>query len=134
MDLRARADELVLDWSQLSAANGLEADAVVPASLTALDGRRIVMAGFLMPLYAVRNIREFALVGSHYTCCFARPPELGDQVIDKLAPGASPLGLTIQPLAVRGTLRIRKQHLQAEGRGPLISLIDVEGAEATALE
>ena len=106
----------------------------MPASIRVLHGKRVVLAGFLMPLYAMRNIREFALVGSHYTCCFAKPPGLGDQIIVKLARGARAQELTIKPLRVSGILKIVPQHLYDSGKGPLISLFQIVEAQASELE
>ena len=132
--LQPAPGEEALAWPTLGAVNDLPEGAAVPEAIEALDGRRVLMAGFLMPLYALTNIREFALVGSHYTCCFARPPGLGDQIIVKLRPGAAGLELMVKPLRVSGTLHLRPQHLYESGEGPLISLFEIHDAEAALLD
>lgn len=134
LGLEAGPGESVVPWPRLAPANDVRSRAGLPPDVTALDGARVVMAGFLMPLYKLRDIDEFALVGSHYTCCFARPPGLGDQIIVKLAPGAARMQLTVRPLRVRGTLRIRPKHLLESGEGPLISLFEIDAAQADLLE
>lgn len=134
VDLKPRGEEQALPWTALTGANDAQTEADLPASVRALHGKRVVLAGFLMPLYALRNIREFALVGSHYTCCFAKPPGLGDQMIVKLARGAAAQELTVKPLRISGIFRIVPQHLYGSGKGPLIALFEIVDARATLFE
>jgi len=132
--LGSHPGEQALSWPELRPANAIQSASDLPAALRALDGRRVVMAGFLMPLYALHEMREFALVGSHYTCCFARPPGLGDQVIVRLAPSAQAQALTVKPLRIQDRLRVLPQSLYDSGKGPLISLFELVDAHASPLE
>ena len=134
LGLAPRAGEEVLTWQRLQPLNEVTRVGQVPLALAQLDGRRVVMAGFLMPLYKLRDIDEFAFVGSHYTCCFERMPGLGDQVVVTLADGETPMQLTVKPIRVRGTLRLKPKHWYASGEGPLLSLFEIEDAEAAPLQ
>lgn len=122
--------EHVLDWVALGRADGATGMADVPADLRALDGRPVLVPGFLMPLYAMRDIREFALVGSHYTCCFGTPPGLGGQILVTLRDGETGRELTVKPLWVRGTLRLRELRLHEGADAPLVSLFEIVDARA----
>ncbi len=82
-----------------------------------------------MALYDLRAMREFLLVGSHYTCCFGTPPGFGDQIRVALHPRLRGLDATPAPVRVAGTLRIHPEHLFEKGRGPLIGLFRIVDAE-----
>lgn len=132
--LEADAGERHLDWTTLAAADAATSIESLSPSLRSLDGARVLVAGFLMPLYAMHDIREFALVGSHYTCCFGTPPGLGGQILVTLRSGETGLEPTVKPLRVRGRLRIRELRLH-EGEGaPLVSLFEIVEARAGFLE
>jgi hypothetical protein len=128
LDLKPADGEQAPSWALLAKANAVSKLADLPASVRALDGKRVVFGGFMMALYALRDIREFALVGSHTKCCFGIPPGVGDQIVVRIARRAEGLALTLAPLRVAGTFRIRPQHLYRDGSGPLIWLYEIVGA------
>lgn len=129
LDLEAAEGVATPGWLLLAAGNAATKVGDLPAEIAALDGSRVVLAGFMMALYALRNIQEFALVGSHTKCCFGIPPGVGDQVIVKLPRGQDGIDLTLRPLRVEGTFRIRPQHLYRDGTGPLIWLYEIVDAQ-----
>ncbi|MDA1194501.1 MAG: DUF3299 domain-containing protein [Planctomycetota bacterium] len=130
LDLAPPANTATPSWPLLATANEAATVADLPADLRALDGRQVVLGGFMVALYELRGIREFALVGSHTACCFGIPPGLGDQVVVRLPRGARGLALTLAPLRVVGTFQIRPQHQYPDGSGPLIWLYEVVNATA----
>ena len=132
LDLAPGEGVLTPGWTLLADGNEAARAADLPAEVRALDGKRVVLAGFMMALYALRDIREFALVGSHTKCCFGVPPGVGDQVIVTVPDGADGLELTLHPLRVEGTFRVRPQHLYRDGSGPLIWLYEVVDAQVVA--
>ena len=134
LDLRADSDVRTPDWLELAAGNQANAVADLPAPVRALDGQRVVMAGFMMALYALRDVREFALVGSHTKCCFGVPPGIGDQVVVNLPARGPGRELTLAPVRVEGVFHIRPQHLYAAGKGPLIWLYEIEDATVVAYD
>ena len=128
LDLEAAEGVETPGWTLLATGNeAMKAEELKP-EIRALDGKRVVLAGFMMALYALRDIQEFALVGSHTKCCFGIPPGVGDQVIVKLPRGGDGIDLTLRPLRVEGTFLVRPQHLYRDGTGPLIWLYEVVDA------
>ena len=96
-DPRARAalQRLKQSWGQVP---------VVPA----MDGRRIRIAGYVVPLDAsnARGLREFLLV-PYFGACIHTPPPPPNQVIHvRLAAPGQGLQL-MDPVAVGGTLRVQ---------------------------
>ncbi len=129
LDLAPSAGVQTPGWIVLAEANNAKGVEDLPEAVRALDGKRVVLAGFMVALYALRNIEEFALVGSHTKCCFGIPPGIGDQVVVRL-PRDEAIDLTLAPLRVEGTFRIKPQHLYRDGSGPLIWLYEVVDAQA----
>lgn len=80
----------------------------LPESIADLDGRRVVMIGFLMTVFEYDDIHEFHLVASHWSCCYGVPPGLEGAVHVKLGEGEDGLPNTIKPLRVIGTLKIEE--------------------------
>jgi len=130
VDVHAAAGEKAITWALLAGGNAVADPDSVPAALRALDGKVVVLVGFQMALYEVRAMSTFMLVGSHYTCCFGRPPGFGDQLTVHLRDGAPRTDATARPVRVRGTFRVRPQHLHEGGRGPLIALFEIVEADA----
>jgi hypothetical protein len=101
----------------------------LPADIRSLDGQRVTMAGFLLPLYEFENIHEFALVGNHLSCCFGVPPKLNGVVKVRLRASAAGLANTSEPLRVVGTFRAK----EAMEYGLLVSIYEIEDGAATTL-
>ena len=80
----------------------------LPDSIRNLDGKKVVMIGFLMTVFEYDDIHEFHLVASHWSCCYGVPPGLDGAVRVKLAKGQEGLPTTIKPLRVIGTLRVQE--------------------------
>jgi hypothetical protein len=97
----------------------------LPDSLKALDGRKVVMHGFLLPLYEWDDIREFGLVANHMSCCFGMPPGINGQVFVKLS-GKEGLPNTSEPLRVVGTFRVK----EIQESGFVLAIYAIEDAEA----
>lgn len=74
-----------------------------PAAVQALDGRKVVLRGFMLPSIDFRDIREFHLVRSLWGCCFGAPPRLNEIVRVTLPRGVD---YTYDGLEVAGTLRV----------------------------
>ncbi len=87
------------------------------------------MAGFLLPLYEFADIREFHLVGSHWSCCFGVPPGLSGWVSVDLRPGSPGLPNTVDPIVVTGTFHVREQ----KEAGYVVAIYAMDDATATVL-
>ena len=80
----------------------------MPEDIRGLDGKKVVMIGFLMTLFQYDDITDFHLVASHWSCCYGVPPGLDGAVRVKLADGEPGLPNTIKPIRVIGTLTVRE--------------------------
>lgn len=126
LDLAHEEGVVPLAWTTLRAYEYRAGLAGLPADLRALDGTRVAMAGFLLPLYEWEDIREFNLVASHWSCCFGVPPGITGWVHVTLAPGPAGLGNTTEPLEVSGTFRVREQ----QEAGYVVAIWAIEDATA----
>jgi hypothetical protein len=97
----------------------------LPDALKALDGKKVVMHGFLLPLYEWDDIREFGLVANHMSCCFGMPPGINGQVFVKLR-GKEGLPNTAEPLRVIGTFRVK----EVKESGFVLAIYSIDDAEA----
>lgn len=102
----------------------------LPDELKALDGKRVVMIGFLMTVFEYDDIHEFHLVASHWSCCYGVPPGLEGAVHTKLKAGEEGLPNTIKPLRVIGTLRIA----EVKEAGIVYAIYSLEDAEALIMD
>jgi hypothetical protein len=120
----------MLEWSTLRAyeysAAGL---GDLPDALKALDGKRVTMVGFLLPLYEWDDIHQFALVGSHWSCCFGVPAGLNGTMNTTLAKGHAGLENSMEPLRVVGTFHVR----ETRESGWLVSIYSLDDATAAPL-
>jgi hypothetical protein len=88
------------------------------------------MLGFLMPNYEYDDIHQFALVGSHWSCCFGIPAGLNGTVNVTLAPGHKGLENSLEPLRVVGTFRAK----EIKEEGWLVAIYSLEDATAEPLK
>ena len=114
-----------LDWATLTAYEYQADLKSLPDAIKALEGKTVVMRGFLMPLYEFDDIHEFVLVPNHMSCCFGMPTGINGQVQVKLS---STRGLpnTNEPLEVKGTFHATETKEQ----GYLLSIWRLDGATA----
>jgi len=80
----------------------------MPEDIKKLDGKKVVMVGFLMTVFEYDDIHEFHLVANHWSCCYGVPAGLDGSVRVNLKAGEDGLPNTIKPLRVVGTLRIKE--------------------------
>lgn len=79
----------------------------VPKSVRALDGKKVAMAGFMLPIDEVENIRHFYLVKSLWSCCFGIPPDVNGlvKINVKAKKGCA---YQYDPILIVGTFRLKK--------------------------
>jgi hypothetical protein len=130
IDLRPAAGETAVAWTLLASADGVQSAEALPEEIRALAGRRVVMAGFVMPLYEIDDFREFLLVGSHYACCFGRPPGLGGMALVRIADGQPAVKPVLAPMRISGRLVIRERRSRD---GDLLLLFHLDEARAAPL-
>lgn len=96
-------------------------DADIPADVKALDGTRVRLRGFMIPLTQAENITDFALVPSLVGCCFGQPPGVQHTITCKTAKGMV-VAYTVDEVNVEGTLKIEVKRDQ----GYTYSLFNLE--------
>lgn len=106
---RLREGELPgVDWLRFETlagwkyTKGLEG---MPDTVKALDGKKVAMIGFMLPIDEVTNIRHFLLVQSLWSCCYGTPPDIHGIVRIEM-PKDRPIDYSFEPLLITGTLRI----------------------------
>ena len=102
----------------------------LPEAIRKLDGKKVVMIGFLMTIFEFDDIHQFHLVASHWSCCYGVPPGLEDAVDVQLAEGEEGLPNTMKPIRVIGTLRIGEK----KESGIIYAIYGIEDAEVVVMD
>lgn len=101
----------------------------VPADVQALNGMKIRISGFMMPLEQSEVITEFALVPSLGSCCYGQPPGV-QHIITVHCPKNKPTSFSIDPVVVEGTLKVDVQRED----NYTVSIFEITGASAKPIE
>jgi hypothetical protein len=80
----------------------------IPADVTALNGAKVRVNGYMMPLDGADRIRNFALVPSLLSCCFGAPPSLQHMVIVHV-PAEKALSYYPDEIVCEGTLSVQEK-------------------------
>lgn len=102
----------------------------LPEAIQKLDGKKVVMIGFLMTVFEFDDIHQFHLVASHWSCCYGVPPGLEGAMNVTLAKGEEGLPNTMKPLRVIGTLRVGEQ----KESGIIYAIYAIEDAEVVVMD
>ena len=74
--------------------------------ILALDGRKVALAGYLMPVADYEDIHEFLLVESIWTCCFGEAPAVNRVVIVTIPADRPGIPLYQDAILVHGVLDV----------------------------
>jgi hypothetical protein len=101
--------ELTPDLAGASAApeeTAARAAAQIPAEVRSLDGGKVVIAGFLLPVKMNNGLAvEFLLMRNQSMCCYGVPPKVNEWITVQLdGKGVKPA--MDQPIAVAGVLHV----------------------------
>lgn len=113
-----------LDWAVLTAYDYKPGLVGLPDEVKALEGKRVTMRGFLLPLYEFDDIHEFVLVANHMSCCFGMPAGISGQVQVKMPADAKGLPNTSEPLRVEGTFHV----VETKEQGYILSIFRMDDA------
>jgi hypothetical protein len=81
-------------------------DAQIPADIKALDGKKTVISGFMLPVKVNKGVvTEMLLMKDQMSCCYGATPSLNDFVIVRLPEGKGKL-MVDTPIFVYGTLKV----------------------------
>ena len=78
----------------------------IPDNVRALDGRRVRIAGYMLPVKVENGlVKECLLLRNQMMCCYGRRPELNEWVVVRFAGDGVPARMDT-PLAFYGTLHV----------------------------
>ena len=77
-----------------------------PEWLSALDGKRIRIRGWMFPTFVSEGLTSFTLARDNGICCFVRKPKIYDVIFVSLEKGQSSNYIDQRPFDVEGTFRI----------------------------
>jgi hypothetical protein len=89
---------------------------LLPPAVTALEGQRVRIRGYILPSFQQEGITQFVLVRDNMECCFGPGAALYDCVVVRMLPGRS-TSFSVRPVAVTGTFHLEelvgpdKRHL-----------------------
>jgi hypothetical protein len=104
-----------------------ETDTEVPADVAALDGARVRLNGFMLPISQSEKITDFALIPSLMGCCFGASPGVEHVITAKLPPDKA-VDYTVDEVVVEGVLHVKVERKQ----GYTYSLFKVEAQSVVA--
>ncbi len=81
----------------------------LPAEVSDLNGKRVVLTGYMDALGEIENIREFVLTESLSGCCFGSAPNVNQLVLVDFK-GAKGAAYSDEPVMVVGTLEVSEQR------------------------
>ncbi len=113
-----------ISYAILEPAEGDPPDAI-PDAARSLDGRDVLLKGYMYPGSRQRGIVQFLLVRDQGDCCFGGNPKIADRVLVELA---DPRGIEFTPRLVKiaGRFRVRPAGAPDAGGGVLYQ---IEAAE-----
>jgi len=79
----------------------------MPKPVKELDGKQVVMIGFMLPIYEVENIKEFLLVQSLWACCYGTPPDING-IVRVVMEGDRRCDYQFDPILVKGKFKVEE--------------------------
>ncbi|HET6252399.1 MAG TPA: DUF3299 domain-containing protein [Tepidisphaeraceae bacterium] len=92
----------------------------IPADVKALNGAKIRLRGFMIPMDQAENITQFALVPSLFACCFGQPPQIQHTIVANCPKGKA-VGYCPDEIIVEGTLKVEEK----KDDGYIISIFEL---------
>jgi len=99
----------------------------MPKRVKDLQGKKVLMTGFMLPIDEVQNIKEFLLVQSLWSCCYGQPPDING-LVRVVMPKGKTSDYFFDPLKIVGTFKVEATVL--EGYCVDIYQLQVESLEA----
>jgi hypothetical protein len=86
---------------------GKKPDSTVPGSITALNGQKISVSGFMIPMLMYGDkVSSFILAQSRMTCCYGVVPKLNQWIYVKMDNGKTTESTIDIPVTVFGTFSV----------------------------
>lgn len=77
----------------------------MPPEVKALDGKTVMMIGFMLPINKIEDIDEFLLVQSLWACCYGQPPDLNG-IVRVVMTDDNTVDYQIDPVRMVGKFKI----------------------------
>ena len=77
----------------------------MPKRIKQLSGKKVLMTGFMLPIDEVKDIKEFLLVESLWSCCYGQPPDIHG-IVRVVMPKDKPTDYFFDPLKIIGTFKV----------------------------
>jgi hypothetical protein len=77
----------------------------MPKRIKELSGKKVLMTGFMLPIDEVKDIKEFLLVESLWSCCYGQPPDIHG-IVRVVMPKGKTTDYFFDPLKVIGTFKV----------------------------
>ena len=103
----------------------------IPAEVKSLDGQRLQLSGYMVPLEMEgTRTQSFLLVRDQMLCCFGKMPALNEWVFVEFPKGAGQELQPDKPLVVSGRFRAREE----KEKGVVLSLYRMEAEKVEVLQ
>lgn len=93
----------------------------IPEDVLKLNGSKVRLHGYMIPMDQAANITRFALVADLFACCFGQPPQLQHTIIVTTPKGKS-VSYYPDELVVEGTLKVSEE----KDEGFIISIFQMD--------
>ncbi|MFN7589021.1 MAG: DUF3299 domain-containing protein [Planctomycetota bacterium] len=103
----------------------------MPKRIKDIDGKKVMMTGFMLPIDEVEKIKEFLLVQSLWSCCYGQPPDING-IVRVVMPKGKTTDYFFDPLKIVGTFKVEATML--DGYCVDIYQLHVESLEAIKLK
>lgn len=81
----------------------------IPDDVKALNGAKLRLTGFMIPMDQADTVTSFAMVPDLFACCFGQPPQIQHTIVATLPKGKS-ISYFADELLVEGTLRVQEKR------------------------
>jgi hypothetical protein len=92
----------------------------IPDDVKRLDGCKIRLRGYMIPIDQAEHITQFALVPSLFSCCFGQPPQIQHTIVTTTPKGMA-VSYSPDEVIVDGTLSVREK----KDDGYIVSIFEV---------
>lgn len=117
----------VVTFDELTAWTYEEGLKGMPKRLKDLSGKKVLMVGFMLPIDEIRNIKEFLLVQSLWSCCYGQPPDIHG-IVRVVMPKEKTTDYFFDPVRIVGTFKVEATFI--DGYCVDIYQLEVESLEA----
>ena len=93
----------------------------IPEDIKKLNGAKIRVKGFMIPLDQADNISHFSLVPSLFACCFGQPPQIQHQIVVHTPKGKA-VGYYPDEIVCEGTLKVEEK----KDDGYIVSVFEMD--------